>query len=223
MGNIGKGIMGGGLGFLSGGWGGAAAGLLGGLGGGGKSKSPNMSGYGTKDQAALLQYILPLLKDPGIAVAQFGKNAYENASMQGERTGSMIGSQTGNPYAEAALKLGYQNRATEGVNDFAQNAYSPAGRAAAAQGVLGLMQGINQQHLQKYQINQDNQRPTFAENVLDPLIQGLPWYLQNRSKQPQQPAGGPGFGLGMPMGNGVWNPGNNVGRDWRIQNFGGGR
>ena len=192
MGNIGKGIMGGGLGFLSGGWGGAAAGLLGGLQGGGKSKAPNMNGYGTKDQAAMLQYILPLLKDPGIAVAQFGKNAYENASVQGERTGSMIGSQTGNPYAEAALKLGYQNRATEGVNDFAQNAYSPAGRAAAAQGVLGLMQGVNQQHLQQYQINKEYQQPTFLEGIVDAGVGALPWYLSQKKKKPGDWGGGSG-------------------------------
>ena len=206
------GIVKGGLGFLSGGWAGAGAGLLSGLGGsGGKKKA---SGYGTKDQAQLLQYILPLLKDPGIAVSQYGNQAYQDASMRGERVGSMVGSQLGNPYAEQALKLGFQNRATESVNDFAQNAYSTQGRAQAAQGILGLMQGVNQQHLQQYQINKEYQQPTFAENVIDPFVQGLPWILE-QLKKPKAVGYGQGSntssgggGQGLPLMNGVWNPGN---------------
>ena len=197
---------------------GAGAGMLGGLldparqgGGGGQGGSP----YGTNAQAQLLAPLMALLNDPGAAKAGYDRDAFGTAAQRGAQYGGMVASQTGQPGAEQAISLGQLNRATESSNQFGRDVYSPVGRAQLAQSIMGLMQGVNQQHLAQKQINMEYQRPTVAENFLNAGVGALPWILdqiKNRSKgpaQPQQPSGSPGFGLGNNIGNGIWNPGNN--------------
>ena len=189
---------------------GAGAGMLGGLldpaRGGQGGYGGGMGGYGTKAQAQLLAPLMALLNDPGAAKAGYDRDAFGTAAQRGAQYGGMVASQTGQPGAEQAIALGQLNRATESSNQFGRDVYSPQGRAQLAQSILGLMQGVNQQHLNQYQINKEYQRPTAFESVLNAGTSALPWILdQIKNKKPgaQQPAGSPGFGLGAPLGNNV--------------------
>ena len=183
---------------------GAGAGILGNLmgGGGGGSKGGNAgSPYGTQAQAQLLAPLMALLNDPGAAKAGYDRDAFGSAAQRGAQYGGMVASQTGQPGAEQAISLGQLNRATESSNQFGRDVYSPQGRAQLAQSIMGLMQGVNQQHLNQYQINKEYQQPTVFESVINAGTGALPWILDQikKPKTGQQPAGSPGFGLGAPL------------------------
>src|SRR3990167_5394857 len=192
---------------------GAGAGMLGNLmGGGGGQKNPNGStgGYGTDAQMALLAPVLKLLKDPGAAKAMFDQNAFGQAADTGAALGGLVESQTGQPGASAAIQLGQMNQATEASNRFGQDVYSPAGQGRAAASILPLMQGINAQHLQKYQINQEYQKPTFFESIFSAGANSLPWILDQywpKKKKPTDWGGGSNtsssnINQGMPLSRG---------------------
>lgn len=167
-------LAGAGIGFLGS--------MLGGGGGfsGGGGGGPNMY---RNEQATLMAQILPLLKDPGLAVSGFQRDAFGRASQTGGQLGGLVAQQTGNPGAEGAIRLGEMNRATEATNRFASDVYSPAGRAQAAMGVLPFYQGMANQSLQRYQIGQQYQRPTFLESLTGVGANVLPYYLDYLDRQ----------------------------------------
>ena len=187
MGSITKGIGGAFGSALGGGLAGAGIGLLSSAFSGGKKKS---KGFDSSMQSELLSRVLPFVNDPGLAVQQFNRDNYGQAAAMGQRIGGLIGSQTNNPYAEGAIKLGYQNRATEASNQFAQNAYSTEGRAQTAQGLLPFYSDIANQQLQRRQINLNYGKPTFANTLFSTTAGALPWYLQYRQNQDNRNTGG---------------------------------
>lgn len=166
-------LAGAGIGFLGS--------MLGGGGGGGGNRGPNTY---SNEQMALINQILPLMRDPGIAAQQFDRDVFGQAHRSGAQLGGLVADQTGNPGAEAAIMLGQMNRATEASNQFKMDAFSPAGRARAAQGILPFYQGLANQSLNRYQIGQQYQRPTFGESLFGAASNVLPFYLNQQRNQP---------------------------------------
>ena len=208
-------LLSGGAGFLTGGWGGAAMGLLGSLGGSGKKKKG--SNYG-QQQEELLALALPYIRDPHLAANAYRDFAMRQAS-QGAGFGSLLSEQTGNPNAGAAYMLGQQNRANESSNQFAMDALSPKGRAEAAMSLLGGYSNLENQRLNRQRTGLEFRQPTFANQVFGSLSQALPWYLSQQGQGGRAPVWGepghedvwkwsnfgqggtsPGFGLGSNIG-----------------------
>lgn len=190
-------------------------------GGSGGSKGSSKSGYGTAAQMALLGPILQLLNNPGAAVSDFRNQASADANRLAMSRGGLLAEETQNPNALAATRLALQNDATSAGNQFQYDVMSPAGRAQAAQGALGLLQGVNQQHLNQYQINKEFQQPTVLESLVNAGTAALPWYLENqKKKQPTQATqatqplnyGGLNVGGGLNYGVQPWMTG---GLGWR--------
>lgn len=212
-----KSLISGGAGFLTGGWPGAAAGVLGSLGGGGKS--PKGGGMPPLPPE-LMQRLLgladkgskELLDAPGMARG-YRRDVMEDSSRFAEGTGARIAQETGNPYLATATTLDARSRATEDANRFQRDLYSPEGKAAAYQGALGLYSpvvgaytGLEGLRLQGKQISAQNRQPTVWEQLSGSLGGSLPQLIEwwkNKDKKPvqqqSQPVNSGGqFGLGQP-------------------------
>lgn len=192
------------------GWAGPAAGLLGGMlsGGGGKGGGGGGGGAYSNEQAALLAQVLPLLKDPGIAVDQYSRDAYGRANMEGSALGGLIADQTGQPGAEAAVMLGARNRATESVNRFGMDAYSPATRARTAMSLLPGYQSLADQSMRRWQLGKEYEQPTFWETLFNTASANVPWIIdlidknKKKNKGQSQSVGNDGSG-GGPLPNSI--------------------
>lgn len=208
MGNIASGLVSAGLGFLTGGPVGAAAGYAGGSGmfnelmGGKKKSAGSLKNQNLAMQQELLAQVLPFIRDPGSAVSNFKAQSMADANRLASNLGGLLAEETGNPNALAATRLGMQNKATQATNQFQYDVMSPEGRAKAASAAFGMLGDLESQRLARQQMGLQFRQPTFLNQLFSAGAGALPWYLANQN-QGSGSSGGSAPGFNFNMGSGL--------------------